>query len=69
MSPGNRIVVVTGASAGIGRATALAFGQRGWRVALLARDSERLRAAEHEIRAAGGDAMGIVTDVADHAQV
>lgn len=64
-----RIVVVTGASAGIGRATALAFGQRGWRVALLARDKDRLSAAESEIRAAGGEALAIVADVADYSQV
>ncbi len=64
-----RIVVVTGASAGIGRATALAFGRRGWRVALLARGIEGLRAAQEEIHAAGGEAMIIPTDVADHRQV
>lgn len=69
MSAERRIVVITGASAGIGRATALAFGQRGWRVALLARDAQRLNAAENDIRAAGGEAMVIVTDVADQKQV
>jgi NADP-dependent 3-hydroxy acid dehydrogenase YdfG len=70
MTSANRpIVVITGASAGIGRATALAFGRRGWRVALLARDVERLDATANEVRAAGGEAMAMATDVADHIQV
>ena len=63
------IVVITGASAGIGRATAVAFGRRGWRVALLARDVERLESAASAVRAAGGEAIAIATDVADHSQV
>ncbi|MGQ0751248.1 MAG: SDR family oxidoreductase [Betaproteobacteria bacterium] len=63
------IVVVTGASGGIGRATALAFARRGWRVALLARGIDGLNAARDEVSAAGGEAMVIETDVADHRQV
>jgi NAD(P)-dependent dehydrogenase (short-subunit alcohol dehydrogenase family) len=62
-------VVVTGASAGIGRAAALAFGKRGCRVALLARGMEGLAAAKREIEAAGGQALVIPTDVAAHEQV
>lgn len=65
----NQCVVVTGASAGIGRATALAFGKQGCRVALLARGVEGLEAARREIEEAGGQAIVIPTDVADHAQV
>ena len=64
-----RIVVITGASAGIGRSAACAFGRRGWRVALLARGVEGLHAAQEEVRTVGGDAMVIETDVADHRQV
>jgi len=63
------IVVITGASAGIGRATALAFARRGWRVALLARGIEGLEGARAEVEAAGGQALMIAADVADHAQV
>src|SRR5690606_11559847 len=62
-------VVITGASAGIGRAVARAFGAQGARVALLARGQERLLAAAREIRALGGDALAIPTDVADWQQV
>ena len=64
-----RVAVITGASAGIGRATALAFAKRGWRVALLARGLDGLEAARAEVRAAGGEALVIPTDVADYAQV
>jgi NAD(P)-dependent dehydrogenase (short-subunit alcohol dehydrogenase family) len=64
-----RTVVVTGASAGIGRATARAFGQRGDRVALLARGEAGLQAAAADVEAAGGQALVIATDVADPAQV
>jgi NAD(P)-dependent dehydrogenase (short-subunit alcohol dehydrogenase family) len=64
-----RVVVITGASAGIGRATALAFAKRGWRVGLLARGVEGLEAARRDIEAQGGEALAIATDVADYAQV
>jgi len=63
------IVVITGASAGVGRATARHFGARGWRVALLARGTDGLEGARREIEALGGTALAIPTDVADHAQV
>jgi NAD(P)-dependent dehydrogenase (short-subunit alcohol dehydrogenase family) len=65
----SRVVVVTGASAGVGRATARAFGQRGDRVALLARGEEGLRDACSEVESAGGTALAIRTDVADARQV
>ena len=66
---GPRVVVVTGASGGIGRATARAFGARGDRVALLARGAQGLEAARHDVEEAGGTALEISTDVADAAQV
>ncbi|MBD8058173.1 SDR family oxidoreductase [Cellulomonas sp. JH27-2] len=59
------VVVVTGASGGIGRATAVAFGARGARVALIARGEEGLAGAADEVRAAGGTALVIPLDVAD----
>ncbi|MDX6299495.1 MAG: hypothetical protein QOF53_709 [Nocardioidaceae bacterium] len=63
------VVVVTGASGGIGRATARAFGARGDKVALLARGEEGLDAARREVERAGGTALTIPTDVADHRAV
>jgi NAD(P)-dependent dehydrogenase (short-subunit alcohol dehydrogenase family) len=61
----SRVVVVTGASAGVGRATATAFGRRGDRVALLARGEDGLRDACAEVQAAGGRALAVPVDVAD----
>src|ERR1700678_4333243 len=58
-------VVITGASAGIGRATAELFGKRGANVVLLARGVDGLREAAKAVEAAGGRALEISTDVAD----
>ncbi|HEX4806349.1 MAG TPA: SDR family oxidoreductase [Conexibacter sp.] len=65
----SRVVVVTGASAGVGRAAAKAFGARGDRVALLARSERGLAGAQEEVESAGGRALAIPTDVADAEQV
>jgi NAD(P)-dependent dehydrogenase (short-subunit alcohol dehydrogenase family) len=62
-------VVVTGASAGIGRAVALAFGARGATVGLIARGEEGLDGAAKEVERAGGRAVVLPTDVADADQV
>ncbi len=64
-----RCVVVTGASAGVGRATAKAFGKLGWRVALLARGADGLEGARREVEEAGGSALAVPTDVAVYEQV
>jgi short-subunit dehydrogenase len=62
-------VVVTGASAGVGRAVAHAFAKRGARIGLLARGQESLEAVVEEVRALGGEASALATDVADFEQV
>jgi NAD(P)-dependent dehydrogenase (short-subunit alcohol dehydrogenase family) len=61
----DKIVVVTGGSAGLGRATAVAFAKRGAHVAILARDADRLRDAEAEIAQYGGRVLALPVDVAD----
>ena len=62
-------VVITGASAGIGRAAARLFGQRGDRVALIARGRAGLEGAVRDVERAGGTALAVPADVADFAQV
>jgi len=62
-------VVVTGASAGIGRAVACEFALHGWRVALLARGAEGLEGARAEVERLGGKALVLAVDVADEAEV
>jgi NADP-dependent 3-hydroxy acid dehydrogenase YdfG len=61
------IVVMTGASAGIDRATALEFAKRGWDVAILARNLPRLETVAKEIRRHGVEALPVAADVADFA--
>ncbi len=61
-----RVVVITGASGGIGRASARLFAQQGDHVALLARGSTGLDAAAREVRDLGGTALTISVDTADH---
>lgn len=61
----NQVVVITGASAGIGRATARAFAARGASVGLIARNAEALEAAKKEVEARGGRAAIAIADVAD----
>ena len=62
-------VVITGASSGIGRATALAFARRGARVVLAARRREALEDLARECRCLGGNAAAVPTDVTDPAAV
>jgi NAD(P)-dependent dehydrogenase (short-subunit alcohol dehydrogenase family) len=64
-----KVVVITGASAGVGRATAHAYGARGDAVALLARSEESLAAAAREVRERGGRALEVPCDVSDAAAV
>ncbi|NJD28564.1 MAG: SDR family NAD(P)-dependent oxidoreductase, partial [Chloroflexi bacterium] len=60
----SRIVVITGASAGVGRAAARAFARDGWDVALIARGEAGLEGAADEVRAAGRRALALQLDVA-----
>jgi short-subunit dehydrogenase len=62
-----KVALVTGASSGIGGATAKLLAQAGYRIALVARREEQLQALAEEIRAAGGDALVVVADLADEA--
>jgi short-subunit dehydrogenase len=66
---GEQVVVITGASQGIGRETALQMAARGASVVATARNEEALRELVKQIEAAGGRADLVVADVADHAQV
>jgi NAD(P)-dependent dehydrogenase (short-subunit alcohol dehydrogenase family) len=59
------VVVITGASAGVGRATSVAFAKRGARIGLLARGCDGLTGARAEVESAGGKALLVPTDVSD----
>jgi 3-oxoacyl-[acyl-carrier protein] reductase len=65
----DKVALITGASQGIGRATARALAEAGARVALAARNAEKLSALAQEIAAAGGEALAVQMDVADAGQV
>ena len=61
--------VITGASAGVGRATAQEFARQGYDVALIARGKEGLEGAAREVRALGARALVLPLDVADASAV
>src|SRR5688572_11660544 len=65
MTINNASVLITGGSRGLGRALGLAFAAEGARVVLVARNAIELNAAVAEIRAAGGEAYGVVADIGD----
>jgi NAD(P)-dependent dehydrogenase (short-subunit alcohol dehydrogenase family) len=68
-SVGDHVVVLMGASSGIGRQTALRFAREGARVVVSARSEEGLRSLVGEIRAEGGEAIAVVADVSEFEQV
>jgi NAD(P)-dependent dehydrogenase (short-subunit alcohol dehydrogenase family) len=63
------VVVITGASAGVGRATVRAFAKHGANIGLIARGIDGLEAARRDVEAAGGRALVLPADVADAAQI
>jgi len=65
----DKVVVITGASGGVGRVTAWEFAKQGAKVVLLARDKAQLEATKQEVQSLGGQAHYIITDVADADQV
>src|SRR4051794_8930062 len=64
-----RNALITGASRGLGKAMALALAGAGARIALVSRNEAKLKEAEDEIRASGGNAEVFVTDVTDEGEV
>ena len=69
MNRAPEVVVITGASAGVGRAAAREFARHGARIGLLARGTDGLKAARREVEELGSEALVIPTDVADADQV
>jgi NADP-dependent 3-hydroxy acid dehydrogenase YdfG len=65
----SEVVVITGASAGVGRATARAFAKRGAQIGLLARGIKGLEAAKNDVEQLGGRGVVLPTDVASAEQV
>lgn len=66
---GEQVIVITGASSGIGLATARAAAEKGARVVLVSRNGPALADIEQQIRKSGGDAIHVVADVADRGDV
>src|SRR5829696_1458147 len=66
---GEQVVVLTGASSGIGRDTALEFARRGAKLVLAARNREALDTLVDEVERLGGVAVAVATDVSDYDQV
>jgi len=64
-----KVAIITGASSGIGKATAIALAAEGAQVAIAARRGDRLHDLAKQIEASGGKALPIVTDITDEAQV
>jgi len=69
MSTAQRVAIITGASAGIGKAVALTFLKAGWKVSLAGRRGELLESAIRQSGVATSSALGVATDVADPASV
>lgn len=69
MAKKGEVVVITGASAGVGRATVREFAKRGARIGLLARGRAGLEGAKRDVERLGGEALTLPTDVADPEQV
>lgn len=65
----SEVVVVTGATSGVGRATARKFGEQGAKVGLLARSTDGLDGAKADVEDAGGEALAVPTDVSEYEQV
>src|SRR5712691_5261381 len=69
MRPQDQTVVITGGSAGLGRAIALKFAREGFRVGLIGRAEEGVESAKREIQNVGGEVLAFALDVSDPAQV
>ena len=65
----NKVVIITGASSGIGKATALLLAESGAKVVLAARNQEKLEKAVNEIKEKNGEAVYKVTDVSKREEV
>ena len=65
----NEVVVITGATAGVGRAVVREFARRKASIGLIARDEERLASAQREVEQQGGKALALATDVANAEEI
>jgi short-subunit dehydrogenase len=63
MTPPRRVAIVTGASSGIGRATALSLASKGWLVVIVGRRASNLASLKEQIRASGGVSVSVTADL------
>lgn len=69
MNTNNQIIIITGASSGIGKATAIKLAKNGFKVVLTARREDKLQELKKEIENAGGDAIAVAADVTKSAEL
>jgi NADP-dependent 3-hydroxy acid dehydrogenase YdfG len=65
----NKVVVITGATGGVGRVTAWEFAKQGAKIALLARGVEQLEGTKKEVENLGGESLSIICDVANYHEI
>src|SRR5690606_20560456 len=65
----DKVIVITGATGGVGRVTAWAFAKQGAKIALIARDPAQLEGTKKEVEVYGGKALPIIADISDAKQV
>jgi 3-oxoacyl-[acyl-carrier protein] reductase len=65
----NKVIIITGASEGLGKGTAKVFAHEGWNVVIASRTTEKLEQVANELQEVSGEVLAVTTDVSDNGQV